>query len=103
MALQLSRVNGAIVAECSDATDLTRSSMQTEISEITLALSLAEHQLFRHVIVSDSFYFGDAAQQRQPDPQINLDFLPGTCCCCRKLICKQAGGRGSHLRQYCAS
>ena len=49
------RVKGAIIAEGSDATELTLSSMQTEINAITLALSWAKHQLFSHIIiVSDS-------------------------------------------------
>ena len=49
------RVKGAIIAEGSDATEMTLSSMQTEINAITLALSWAKHQLFSHiVIVSDS-------------------------------------------------
>ena len=45
------RVNGIIVTEGSDATDVTLSSKQTEINAIIVALSWAKHQMFRHIIV----------------------------------------------------
>ena len=49
------RVNGRIVSENSSATDLTLSSMATEINAITLALTwLAEQNHTRVVFVSDS-------------------------------------------------
>ena len=49
------RVDGVVVAEKSDATDLTLSSMQTEINAITLALSWVKHQDYRCIlIVTDS-------------------------------------------------
>ena len=45
------RVDGVVVTDKSYATDLTLSSMQTEINSFTLALSWVKHQDYRSILI----------------------------------------------------